>query len=319
MLDILGSEDIPLEFMLMGVALLMMGAMLAVLLLKGRSDVRRRTSVRATDSQEGAAGHTPEQKTLYEAKTFSVDKLIRFVNDSVITANDKGTKVLKTSLIQAGYFQPSAIAVYFIIRITLCIVLALAAYFMLPLYFSIEKQQTLFLLTTVAALVGYLAPGYHLSSRIKKRKSECLMGFPDFMDLMVVCAEAGLSLEAAIERVARELAQGYPALGENLYMMSLEVRAGKRIVDAMLRMSERIGLDEARALATLLQQSCELGSSLSHSLKIYSDDMRHKRMSKAEEKAYALPAKLVVPLIAFVFPVLLVTLLFPAIVRLVYM
>jgi tight adherence protein C len=317
MLDIFGSEDIPLEFLLMGVAFLMMGAMLIVLFLKGRSDVRRRTSLGA--SSDAIAGQNPEQKKLYEVQTFSVDRLVSFVNDSVIAANDKGTKVLKTSLVQAGYFQSNAIAIYFIVRIALCIVFGLAAFFALPLYVSIEKQQTLFLITTIATIVGYLAPGYYLSSRIKKRKAECLMGFPDFMDLMVVCAEAGLSLEAAIERVARELAQGYPALGENLYMMSLEVRAGKRIVDAMLRMSERIGLDEARALATLLQQSCELGSSLSHSLKIYSDDMRHKRMSKAEEKAYALPAKLVVPLIAFVFPVLLITLLFPAIVRLVYM
>jgi hypothetical protein len=106
MLDILGSEDIPLEFLLMGVALLMMGAMLVVLLLKGRSDVRRRTSISASsDSHEGIAGQNPEQKKLYEAQTFSVDKLVSFVNDSVIAANDKGTKVLKTSLVRLRYIS----------------------------------------------------------------------------------------------------------------------------------------------------------------------------------------------------------------------
>ena len=118
------------------------------------------------------------------------------------------------------------------------------------------------------------------------------MGFPDFMDLMVVCAEAGLSMEAAIERIARELVEGYPSLAENLYMVSLEIRAGKTFTDAFERMGERLGIEEAMMLATLLQQSAELGTSLSHSLRVYSDEMRNKRLSRAEEKAYSLPAKL---------------------------
>ena len=141
------------------------------------------------------------------------------------------------------------------------------------------------------------------------------MGFPDFMDLMVVCAEAGLSMEAAIERIARELVEGYPSLAENLYMVSLEIRAGKSFTEALERMGERLAIEEATMLATLLQQSAELGTSLSQSLKVYSDEMRNKRMSRAEEKAYALPAKLVVPLTLFVFPVLIVTLMYPAVVR----
>jgi tight adherence protein C len=135
------------------------------------------------------------------------------------------------------------------------------------------------------------------------------------MDLMVVCAEAGLSMEAAIERIARELVDGYPSLAENLYMVALEIRAGKSFSDALDRMGERLAIEEARMLATLLQQSAELGTSLSQSLKIYSEEMRNKRMSRAEEKAYALPAKLVVPLTLFVFPVLIVTLMYPAIAR----
>ena len=142
------------------------------------------------------------------------------------------------------------------------------------------------------------------------------MGFPDFMDLMVVSAEAGLSMEAAIDRIARELVEGYPSLAENLYMVSLEIRAGKSFTEALERMGERLGIEEASMLAALLQQSAELGTSLSQSLRVYSDEMRNKRMSRAEEKAYALPAKLVVPLTLFVFPVLIVTLMYPAAIRL---
>jgi tight adherence protein C len=141
------------------------------------------------------------------------------------------------------------------------------------------------------------------------------MGFPDFMDLMVVCAEAGLSMEAAIERIARELVEGYPSLAENLYMVSLEIRAGKTFTDAFERMGERLGIDEAMMLSTLLQQSAELGTSLSNSLRVYSDEMRGKRLSRAEEKAYSLPAKLTVPLILFVFPVLLFVLMLPVVIR----
>jgi tight adherence protein C len=141
------------------------------------------------------------------------------------------------------------------------------------------------------------------------------MGFPDFMDLMVVCAEAGLSMEASIDRIARELVEGYPSLAENLYIASLEIRAGKPFSEALERMGERVGLEEATMLATLLAQSAELGTSLSQSLRVYSDEMRNKRMSKAEEKAYALPAKLVIPLTLFVFPVLIVTLMLPVSIR----
>ncbi len=316
------NSDIPSEFWLMGAALVVMGLMLVFLTVRERLDVRRRTQFdapRSSGYNQSITGAPQEVSKLFEAHTFSVDSLIAFVNKALDGDEKSEGKVLKAQLIQAGFFSERAVAIYFIVRLSAALVLAFTAYFILPNYITIEKTQNLALVIVVSAIIGYLAPGFYISRRIEQRQTECRMGFPDFMDLMVVCAEAGLSLEASIERVSRELSQGYPALGQNLYMMALEVRAGKRIVDAMLRMAERIGIAEARSLATLLQQSCELGSSLSHSLKIYSDDMRHKRMSRAEEKAYALPAKLVVPLILFVFPVLLVTLLFPAIVRIVWM
>src|SRR5215213_1556414 len=163
--------------------------------------------------------------------------------------------------------------------------------------------------------VGYFLPTLYLRRRVAQRVVAHRMGFPDFMDLMVVCAEAGLSMEAAIERIARELVEGYPSLAENLYMVSLEIRAGKTFADAFERMGERLGIDEAMMLSTLLQQSAELGTSLSNSLRVYSDEMRGKRLSRAEEKAYSLPAKLTVPLILFVFPVLLFVLMLPVVIR----
>ena len=136
------------------------------------------------------------------------------------------------------------------------------------------------------------------------------------MDLLVVCADSGLSMEAAMDRVGRELGNTYPSLCANIHMANLEIRAGRSMTEALEHFGDRLGLEEARAFATLIQQSAELGSSITEALRVYSDDMRHKRLSRAEEKAYSLPAKLSVPMMIFIFPVLFVVILLPVFVRL---
>jgi tight adherence protein C len=157
----------------------------------------------------------------------------------------------------------------------------------------------------------------YLDRRIKARKAEHQAGFPDFMDLLVVCADAGLSMEASLDRVGRELGDSYPSLTANIHMTNLEIRAGRTMSDALEHLGDRLGVEEARSFATLIQQSEELGSSITEALRVYSDDMRHKRLSRAEEKAYSLPAKLAVPMMVCIFPVLFVVILLPVIVRLV--
>jgi tight adherence protein C len=195
------------------------------------------------------------------------------------------------------------------------LIFGVGALLVLPIAFDQMTSSAVWLWSALAGLSGYLTPSFYLKRRITRRVTQHRLGFPDFMDLMVVCSEAGLSMEAAIDRIARELVEGYPSLAENLHMVSLEIRAGKAFTEALERMGERLGIEEASMLATLLQQSAELGTSLAQSLRVYSDEMRNKRMSRAEEKAYALPAKLVVPLTLFVFPVLIVTLMLPVGIR----
>src|SRR4029077_9070100 len=153
--------------------------------------------------------------------------------------------------------------------------------------------------------------------RISARTLQHRSGFPDFMDLLVVCADSGLSLEASFERVGREIGQGYPSLSANIHLTNLEVRAGRALKEALENFADRLALEEARAFATLINQSDELGSSISDALRVYSDDMRHKRLSRAEEKAYSPPAKLPVPMMVCIFPVLFVVILCPVIVRMV--
>ena len=115
---------------------------------------------------------------------------------------------------------------------------------------------------------------------------------------------------------AARLSDSYPSLTANLHMTNLEIRAGRTMSDALEHLGDRLGIEEARSFATLIQQSAELGSSITEALRVYSDDMRHKRLSRAEEKAYALPAKLTVPMMVCIFPVLFVVILLPVFVRL---
>src|ERR1019366_2057529 len=121
------------------------------------------------------------------------------------------------------------------------------------------------------------------SLRYSSLKEEHRAGFPDFRDLLVVCADSGLSMEAALERVGRELGDSYPSLSTNIHMTNLETRAGRPPQDALEGFADRLGLSEAHAFATLINQSIDLGSSITDALRVYSDDMRHKRLSRAEE------------------------------------
>jgi tight adherence protein C len=194
-------------------------------------------------------------------------------------------------------------------------VLAIAAFSIVPMFVSFGPS-VFWLVVLVAGALGYVGPSFYIDKRIKTRALEHRSGFPDFMDLLVVCADSGLSMEASLERVGIELAGTYPSLGGNIHMANLEIRNGRSMTEALEHFGDRLGLEEARSFATLIQQSAELGSSITDALRVYSDDMRHKRLSRAEEKAYALPAKLSIPMMVCIFPVLFVVILLPVIVRL---
>ena len=210
---------------------------------------------------------------------------------------------------------PEAVAFFFIARSAFGVAIAAAVFFLLPLIVSLSSSG-FWLGVIVGGIVGYVAPSMYIDRRIAKRRNEHRAGFPDFMDLLVVCADSGLSMEASLERIGREIGNSYPSLCANIHMANLEIRAGRTMTEALEHLGDRLGLEEARAFSALIQQSAELGSSITDALRVYSDDMRHKRLSRAEEKAYSLPAKLSVPMMVCIFPVLFVVILLPVIVRL---
>ncbi len=278
--------------------------------MRAREAVRRR-AVRVGLDDGAPAG----RRALRFSGAKTAQKLIDYATKNYSSADSNDVKVLRRRLIQAGIYGPHAAAYYFIGRAAMAVVLAASAFFVLPM-FGLSTKTSYWLFVMCAGVVGYLAPSLYLDRRIAGKRLEHQSGFPDFMDLLVVCADAGLSMEAALDRVGGELADSYPSLAANIHMANLEIRAGRTMAEALEHLGDRLGLDEARSFATLIQQSEELGSSIGDALRVYSDDMRHKRLSRAEEKAYSLPAKLAVPMMVCIFPVLFIVILCPVIVRL---
>jgi tight adherence protein C len=279
-------------------------------IIRVRGAVKRRTA-RIVSEEE----RTTHGRSLQDSSAKALSKLLEYTTKHYSESNQENMKVLRRRLVQAGIYDPRAVAFFFIGRTALAIGLAAAIFVLLPLVRPMGGSM-FWLMIVAGGLAGYVGPSMYIDKRISARSLQHRSGFPDFMDLLVVCADSGLSMEAALERVGREIGQGYPSLSANIHLTNLEIRAGRPLKEALENFSDRLALEEARAFATLINQSIDLGSSVTDAMRVYSDDMRHKRLSRAEEKAYALPAKLAVPMMVCIFPVLFVVILLPVIVRL---
>jgi len=292
-------------------------ATLAFMVMAGariRGEVRRRAATISDPNGDHKQGHGG--RSLRDSSITAAKHLLDYTTKHYSSGDNKDMKVLRRRLVQAGIYDPRGVGFFFVARTGLAVGLAVAAFFLAPVLLSAEGSA-MWMMVGASGVIGYVAPSFYLDRRIKKRKAEHQSGFPDFMDLLVVCADSGLSMEAALSRVGSELTDSYPSLCANIHMANLEIRAGRTLTEALEHLADRLGLDEARSFATLIQQSTELGSSITEALRVYSDDMRHKRLSRAEEKAYALPAKLSIPMMVCIFPVIFIVILLPVIVRLV--
>jgi tight adherence protein C len=279
--------------------------------------VRGSVRKRATGILDDDERRTRPTRSLRYTSLMAATKLLEYTTKHYSGTDDDGMKVLRRRLVQAGIYDPRGVAFFFIARTALAVGLAFVLFVTLPAITS-HGGTFLWLMVIVGGVAGYVGPSMYLDRRIARRKVEHQSGFPDFMDLLVVCADSGLSMEAALDRVGRELGDNYPSLSANIHMTNLEIRAGRPLKDALERFADRLALEEARSFATLINQSIDLGSSITDALRVYSDDMRHKRLSRAEEKAYALPAKLSLPMMICIFPVIFVVILLPVYIKLHY-
>jgi tight adherence protein C len=275
--------------------------------LRARHAVRRRAATVGSKDEGG-------RRALQTSGLEVARKLVNYTARHYVAMDGKDVKVLRRRLLQAGIYDSHAAAYFFLARFGAALGLAVIAAVALT-FSSISNATSYWIIVMVAGVFGYLAPSFYLDRRVAARRVQHQLGFPDFLDLLVVCSDAGLALEAALDRVARELALSHRSLAANIHLANLEIRAGRPLTEALDHLADRLGLDEARSFSNLIAQSDELGSSISKAMRVYSDDMRHKRMSRAEEKAYALPAKLTVPMMACIFPAIFIVILAPVIVR----
>lgn len=226
--------------------------------------------------------------------------------------------LLRTRLMQAGFYNREAPVIYLGVKAAALVVATIGVVLTLPMIVGGKAGMGGLIVACVLAGLAIMGPEQVLKSRKASREREYADGFPDLLDLLVASVEAGLSLDAAVTRVTEELARRYPNLTIHLRFLVLELRAGRARKDAWSAFADRLGIDDARSLATMLRQAEEMGTSLGETLSVFSADMRAKRMLRAEEKALALSAKLTVPLILFIFPCLLGALMLPAVARLIH-
>jgi tight adherence protein C len=279
-----------------------------------RGEIKRRAAGISGSAGQQSHAESPGGRSLRHSSREAAKRLLEYTSKHYTSVDTKDMKVLRRRLVQAGYYDARGVAYFFLTRLILAVGLAVGVFLFAPMLMSTGGSK-LWMMVGAAGIFGYVGPSVYIDRRIKKRKQEHQSGFPDLLDLLVVCADAGLSMEASLDRVGRELTESYPSLCANIHMANLEIRAGRTLTEALEHFGDRLGLDEARSFATLIQQSSELGSSITEALRVYSDDMRHKRLSRAEEKAYALPAKLSLPMMVCIFPVIFVVILLPVIVR----
>ena len=222
---------------------------------------------------------------------------------------------LRKTLIRAGYRNENGPLLFFGAKALLAILLP-SLFFLMKL-FLLRTISSLHLmgLSILLALVGFYLPSLWLRLKVDQRKEKILQGLPDALDLMVVCAEAGVGLDASIHRVGEEMKLTNKPLGEEFKLLNLELRAGKQRRDALKNLAMRTDLDDVKSLVTLLVQTERFGTSIAQALRVHSDSMRTKRFQRAEEVAAKLPVKLLFPLILFIFPSLFVTILGPAVIR----
>jgi tight adherence protein C len=307
-----------LQTLIYGFGLLLALAGLGGLAFVMVGELRLRAARRTRLATAGGAPVSRPSEKAPGALTGQVLSTVRRLGQQSAVRDPAKLSLLRSRLMQAGFYNREAPVIFLGIKAAALALATVAVVLTLPMMIGNKGSNMGALVLAVGvSLAALYGPDYVLKSRKTKREREYAEGFPDLLDLLVASVEAGLSLDAGVTRVTEELDRRYPTLTVHLRFLVLELRAGRSRKDAWSAFADRLGIDDARQLATMLRQAEEMGTSLGETLSVFSADLRSKRMLRAEEKALALSAKLTVPLILFIFPSLLGALMLPAAARLI--
>ncbi len=275
--------------------------------------IRRRDERRALERlvvRQADEGNTASLRRLGNESAWA--RMAQRVENAGLSLADSKDERLSAKLKEAGFISPSAPRIFTLIRLTM--VFALPAAVLLYLFFSGKQPEvfTIYLIGSGFGIFGLFLPNLVVSAKADRRKEAIVNGFPDCLDLMLVCIEAGLGIEAAMDRVGRETVKAHPRVAELLLAAGLQLRAGASRDEAFRTLADTAAVDEIRSFATLLIQSDKLGTSLGGTLRVYAEEMREKRRMRAEEKAHRLPVLISIPLVVFMLPVMIGVLMLPA-------
>lgn len=235
------------------------------------------------------------------------------VKNAMVPTNEKELSGIQTRLTHAGYRSNDAVLIFYAIKLISIVFFAVIGLCLAYLLFKGSTVQS-WMLGGLFALFGMLLPSHILDRRVQKRQSEIINGFPDVLDLMVACTEAGLGLNDAIQRVANESHTIYPILGEELDTVNSEIRAGKDRVEALRALANRTGVDTLAGFVAMLTQSIRFGTSIADTMRIYAEEFRDKRMQAAEEQAAKVGTKLIFPLVFCIFPSFFIVAIGPSVI-----
>jgi tight adherence protein C len=229
---------------------------------------------------------------------------------SLRPSNERELGKVRLQLLNAGFRNENSVAIYFGIKMILLLAMLGVAFPILALKYGVTKNSLS--LTALIGAIGFYLPGIFVGNRKKKRAESIFLGLPDALDLMVVCVEAGLGLDAAMRRVTSELATSCPVLCEEFAIGNFQLQMGRTRKDVLRDLGVRTGVEDVRSLAAVIIQAEKFGASIGAALRVQSDAMRLRRRQYAEERAAKTAVKIMIPLILFIFPGVFVVLVGPA-------
>jgi len=256
-----------------------------------------------------------EESQSQPVSTIIVEQVAKRLEQLTPTPSPRNVRRLRRRLMQAGFYGENAVTVFRVIRLVSVVAFPVATIFLTTIILGWSVDTTVIGLTLVAVFYGLFLPTFFLSRMISNRQGRITRALPDALDLMVVCVEAGLGLNAALQRVGREMEIVEPDLSEELAITNREIRAGKPRDEALRNLGDRTGVSDVKSLVAMLVQTDRFGTSIADSLRVFADSMRTKRRQRAEELVAKAAIKLIFPLLLFIFPALLIVLMGPAIIK----
>ncbi|HKQ75789.1 MAG TPA: type II secretion system F family protein [Blastocatellia bacterium] len=257
-----------------------------------------------------------EEAQAQPVSTILVEQVAKRLDQFTPTPSPRNVRRLRRRLIQAGYYDENAVTVFRVIRLISVMALPVGTIFLTTVILRWPFDTTVIGLTLVSVIYGLFLPSFTLSRMISNRQARITHALPDALDLMVVCVEAGLGMNAALQRVGREMEIVERDLSSELAVTNREIRAGKPRDEALRNLGDRTGVGDVKSLVAMLVQTDRFGTSIADSLRVFADSMRTKRRQRAEELVAKAAIKLIFPLLLFIFPALLIVLMGPALIKL---